>query len=751
MNTVTRLKYEDKFQFFDDLSESWDDSGRINLCFRRLNTSRGVMQEFNKKDIAALAHLYRYFRTQPALDDASVKNDLNSYKLSQKELAEVYLESEEEQGDEDEDYASIYSADEYIKYINAKERERLELKKLLPRYSALIDTGWWWGIASTSTLIAEVFNNDDPFEMLNDFFSEQVSLFNQYPAPCFLNIEKEIISETIRDALEALDKEKHKVFIKIASIAIEDRDKKDIDIEEVLDYIAAEYYYDNQDEKVNTFILGKWISPDLQLIADLFFSFDCVEYDSSNSLLNHIKFYSILIDIIGNVRVNDTQLATWDIREYLTLRHKYPMHFIPTIDTFLEAAKESITSSIIASHVSGDVIDHQLPDILERLVDELAQLTVKQNFRGMSFSLVQLSGISYSDNLSEELVLLKNILSTFFLAGDRDFDLRWNDVKFVISSLTRKAQLLLADAILASTLYYIFIVKRSPILDGIFFSDPDIVRLLNRPYTKRLLCFLRDLARSDDVLSALWHPLLENIKIDSSSLSKAKADILSLLEGSYDPEKAQMYLREMLSDEVWENLTEYQKGDLIKSESSYRELVRQQEIERVEPNRGLPERAYFSHIGAVLEGELKSALQPLFEKLEKWFNENPVDKKNPLWMLQGMATKEQHRTLGPMVNLLAERRQNNKLGKFPELLEAVENSGLIRDVFKERGLREALRAIPSDYRNPASHHSPDKVLGIDQVMGLRGLLYNQRLLSKLVLSRVNDPIVLDPGNDQRDR
>jgi len=137
---------------------------------------------------------------------------------------------------------------------------------------------------------------------------------------------------------------------------------------------------------------------------------------------------------------------------------------------------------------------------------------------------------------------------------------------------------------------------------------------------------------------------------------------------------------------------------------------------------------------------LRLILADILKKLEEHFSATSYDEKHELFYLQQVINKKNY-THGPLFKLIQQRKRKSKLGKFPELLDALQESEIVKMVFNDKSLRIGFGNFAERYRNPAAH-SGDKLLTFDDALEVRGLIFGQDLLRKLFKCRIFHPIEL---------
>lgn len=331
-------------------------------------------------------------------------------------------------------------------------------------------------------------------------------------------------------------------------------------------------------------------------------------------------------------------------------------------------------------------------------------------------------------------------LAEIFGLGDySDFDLNsndsWNDVCDVLGMLREQAQHRVSDALLAAYLYLRVLVirKAMPSISDLlseFWSIPADSRRL----TERTLTIIRkvypDVPDHDGHAKGLVRAFRPTERLDAVDVHWLAAREMP------DDEELESHLVEVLSERVWDALSDQVRGDLLQGERQWEFLRRRRASQRDKE----PERAIFQHWGCAIEGELKRSLEPILNRLQAWFAQNPTRKDDPLSDLQKIAGPH-GRTLGSLVILLAERKDKKKLGRFPEYLEALNRSQLVSKVFKDDRKRDTLRNLADLYRNPASH-AQEKSLGHGDAIALREIVYRKGLFRELVEARLDGPITV---------
>ena len=121
------------------------------------------------------------------------------------------------------------------------------------------------------------------------------------------------------------------------------------------------------------------------------------------------------------------------------------------------------------------------------------------------------------------------------------------------------------------------------------------------------------------------------------------------------------------------------------------------------------------------------------------------DQANCLSKLKPLITDPKNQTIGAIFAFVESRKKKDRLRLFPDLLAALNNSGLVKRIFLNPEYKGAIKDISDNYRNVASH-SGWKRLDIKDAVILRSIVYSNRLFPELVLARIDEPIIIKNGS-----
>jgi len=690
--TISYIHFKTKEDFFESLNEAVESGDDLDIVFRRLIASISIQGSFNVNDVALILLLGapKFCCQGEVTRDEQTQNT---------QLDEV-----------DEESKSL----EYLAARSIIDGQRLskEQRFLIPKYSSLMVSAWGVHALRHAAIIPKIFS-DDPFEYLSSFFSKHEYQRNS-PYIGELSVHWENCIESI------ISKNPDSEMQTLKTVTAYYLGNKPINNLQVKDLTST------LDSKAGLEVDKPIIDPEICVYVQtvLYATYQWVDHGFTTGFEPEDidDFYRRLSFIVRQINKNKRFYAVWESADYLKLKNDMDIHMMFYIKDY-PYIYENMDAKLNRS-VAND------------LLSELVSFEISQGFRGSSLSFTD--SPLYEFKLSNAHIY-EDLGEAFGLSGDR-LVLDWvdsNDLKNVLESLLTYGQYKLADAILTCWVYICVVELRLSIDSCHFLCNPKFSRLLHGKYFPELISLLNKFDSSHQI-SILTSRFLGNINYLVQPSDTVRVLTPGLwVDYLYSVEDLEHRLKELLSLEIWEKLDDITKGDLLQAEG----LFEQMRIRSKDKSDIRPERGFFNHYSVILERELKLYLEVILKWLEVHFETKPYDKDHGLSFLQNVINNGNY-SLGTLFKLIQCRKNDDKLGKFPELLDALEKSEIVSSIFSDKNLRIGFENIPIKYRNPAVHAN-DRILTLEDAHELRGIVFGQDLLRRVFICRIFHPLEFD--------
>ena len=392
------------------------------------------------------------------------------------------------------------------------------------------------------------------------------------------------------------------------------------------------------------------------------------------------------------------------------------------------------TVSVISNDRSG-ILDSKTASLL---VNGLSKFEI---FHGLKGSSICFHRHELDELAGKKILYLK--LADIFGVPDSDIFTDWattDSLALTLTALIEEGLQEFAECLLTMWCFIRIIDAKLPINDNGKLTVSEFHPLLNGKYFSGFISFANNLRERKHPLSLLFSRFISSVNYCTLSSVENLLFTPSLyVDSTYTKEEYELKFKEILSIDIWDQLDSITQNELLASERTF------EEMRMASKHKQIPtDRAFFIHIGVLLERELKLNLLPFFDKLLENLDGLEFSKfdqrenKDLSWIRRFLESKKY--TLGEMMNLITFREKKKIIAKyFPDLYDLFLASKFNETILSDKNLKTGLINLSSKYRNPAAHDS-DTILCLNDAYQLRGLLYGENLLRKLFKCRLNYPM-----------